>query len=110
MCASVRDVFTSYPLRNQGFYYRRAAHLHVNGLRESKNPGRIVARLPGKSKVSQHRNGSGDGAAQEHVINVDTGGWCVISNVIGHASIGASLATTASPRNSSVRWMMKEMI
>ncbi|CAM9835264.1 unnamed protein product [Ectocarpus sp. 6 AP-2014] len=85
VCASVRDLFTSYPLRNQGFYYRRAAHLHVNGQNESKNPGRVVARLPGKSKVSKHGNGSGDGAAQEHVIDVDTGDWYATSNVVGRA-------------------------
>lgn len=79
VCASVRDVFTSYPLRNQGFYYRRAANLHLNGQTESKNPGS----LSGNSKVGKHGNGSGYGAAQEHVIDVDTGERYAILNIVG---------------------------
>lgn len=81
MCASVRDVFTSYPLRNQGLYYRRAANLHVNGQTESKNPGR----LSGKSKVGKHGNESDNGAAQEHVVDVDTGERYATLNIVGRA-------------------------
>ncbi|CAM9413830.1 unnamed protein product [Pylaiella littoralis] len=81
----VRDMVSAHPLRNQGFFFRRWAKLSVNGLRESRSPGRMVAGLPPKNKLSKHGNGSGNGIAREHVIDVDCGHWYAVTNVIGRA-------------------------
>ncbi|CAM9667570.1 unnamed protein product [Ectocarpus sp. 4 AP-2014] len=81
---SVRDMFSAHPLRNQGFLFRRRAKMSVNARRESRNPGRMVVGLPGKHKNSKHGNGSGNGVAREHVIDVDCAHWYAITNIIGH--------------------------
>lgn len=81
----VRDMVSAHPLRNQGFFFRRWANLSVNGLGESRSPGRMVAGLPPKNKLSKHGNGSGNGIAREHVIDVDCGYWYAVTNVIGRA-------------------------
>ncbi|CAM9122195.1 unnamed protein product [Ectocarpus sp. 12 AP-2014] len=83
--AGVRDMVSAHPLRNQGFLFRRWANLSVNGRRESRNPGRMVAGLPEKHKLSKHGNGGGNGVAREHVIDVDCGHWYAVTNVIGRA-------------------------
>lgn len=81
--AAVRDMCSSASLRNQGFFFRPATRLCVEHRRESRNLGRMVAGLPKKSKVSQHGNGSGNGVAREHVIDVDCGEWYAITTIIG---------------------------
>ncbi|CAM9791934.1 unnamed protein product [Ectocarpus sp. 6 AP-2014] len=81
----VRDMVSPHPLRNQGFFFRRWANFSVNGRRESRNPGRMVAGLPPKNNLSKHGHGSGNGVAREHVIDVDCGYWNAVTNVIGRA-------------------------
>lgn len=83
VAASVRDMLSSASLRNQGFFFRPATRLCVEHRRESRNIGRMVAGLPKKSKVSKHGNGSGNGVAREHVIDVDCAEWHAITTVIG---------------------------
>ncbi|CAM9873280.1 unnamed protein product, partial [Ectocarpus fasciculatus] len=83
VAAAVRDMCSSASLRNQEFFFRPATRLCVEHRRESRNLGRMVAGLPKKSKVSKHGNGSGNGVAREHVIDVDCGDWYAITTIIG---------------------------
>lgn len=79
----MRDGFSSAPLRNQGFFFREALRTCVEHEVKSRNPGQMVAGLPGKHNNDTKGRGGGGVVAQEHVIAADCGVWYAVMIVIG---------------------------
>lgn len=77
----MRDAFSSASLRNQGFFFREALRTCVEHEAKSRNPGQMVAGLPGKHK-NDAKGGEGV-VAQEHVIAAECGAWQAVMIVIG---------------------------
>lgn len=83
VATSVRDMFTTAPLRPHGFPPRLWRHLRIDRQLESRNPGWMVVRLPGKNKASKHGHWGGKGVAREPVIEIDSREWCAATKIIG---------------------------